>query len=219
MATKAAALVPQYEKRKSNGYSGASVELDVDALRHGDRAAFELAVRRLSPRLLATARAIVGDAQAEDVVQEAWIAVHRRIGEFQRRSRFSTWVTRIVVNKALDARRGIRRHEASPEPDRDPAVGWFDEDGHWRPEETADLGSAPDALLQADGLRECLRSRIAELPPQQRLVVRLRELEQWSLEEIRNELELSPSNVRVLLHRARMKLMDVIQCYERTGTC
>jgi RNA polymerase sigma-70 factor (ECF subfamily) len=191
----------------------------VDGLRRGDRAAFEYAVRLLSPRLLATARTIVGNSHAEDVVQEAWFAVHRRIGEFQHRSRFSTWVTRIVVNKALDVRRGVRREEAAPEPDRDPAQGWFDEDGHWRPEEAADLGTAPDALLQADGLRACLQARIASLPEQQRLVLRLREVEQWSLEEIRNELELSPSNVRVLLHRARMKLMDVIQCYERTGTC
>ena len=219
MATDTAALIPRSEDRVAGAIEGARAGVDVDALQEGDREAFEHAVRHLSPRLLATARSIVGDGHADDVVQEAWIAVHRRIGEFQQRSSFSTWVTRIVVNKALDARRGIRRQEVAPEPDRDPAAGWFDEDGRWRAEETADPGSAPDALLQAEGLRQCLRARMADLPEQQRLVLQLREFEQWSLEEIRNELDLSASNVRVLLHRARMKLMDVIKCYERTGTC
>jgi RNA polymerase sigma-70 factor (ECF subfamily) len=191
---------------------------DLDALRVGDVAAFEALVRRLTPRLLAVARRIVDDARAEDVVQEAWLVVHDRIGGFEGRSRLETWITRIVVNGAISESRRYGRNSADGGPGEDPAATWFDERGSWR-DGHGGFGEAPDDLLEAETLRDCLRAGVDRLPPRQRRVLVLRQFEQWPLEDVCNELGIGASNGRVLLHRGRMKLMEIVDRYRRTGRC
>lgn len=194
-------------------------QIDLGALRRREPAAFEALVRSLSPRLLATARSIVGDARAEDVLQEAWISVHGRIDAFEGRSALTTWVTRIVVNKALSARRAERSRSPVPASDQDPSAAWYDDEGSWHEADAADLSSAPDDILEAEALDECLATHIANLPERQRIALTLRDLEQWSMEQVCNELAVSASNGRVLLHRARMRLLDMVKTWERTGSC
>ncbi|MDZ7826240.1 MAG: RNA polymerase sigma factor [Gammaproteobacteria bacterium] len=94
--------------------------LDVTAMKRGETAAFESAVRLLTPRLLGVARRIIGEAGAEDAVQEAWLVAFRRIGEFEERARLETWLTRIVVNQAISARRRHTRESARAADEPDP---------------------------------------------------------------------------------------------------
>lgn len=200
--------------------TGREAGLDLAAMKRGEAAAFESAVRLLTPRLLGVARRIIGESGAEDVVQEAWLAAFRRLGEFEERARLETWLTRIVVNQAISARRRRapeRGEDAGAPPD--PTADWFGESGHWRDDAGFAGGDAPDHLLEAETLRDCLDHGIDALPEQQRRVVVLRELEQWDAEAVCNELGISASNVRVLLHRGRMKLMGIVEHYRRTGQC
>lgn len=193
--------------------------IDATALRRGDAGAFDAAVRQLTPRLLGVARRIVGEAEAEDVVQEAWLAAFQQLASFEERARFETWMTRIVVNRAISRRRGESRASASATGDEDPSASWFDEQGHWRGERGATFGDAPDHLLEAEALQDCLQGGLAALPELQRQVLLLREIEQWDLQTICNELDISASNARVTLHRGRMKLMAIVERYGRTGSC
>ena len=193
--------------------------LDVTAMKRGETAAFESAVRRLTPRMLSVARRIIGEAGAEDAVQEAWLVAFRRIGEFEERARLETWLTRIVVNQAISARRRHTRESAKAADEPDPTADWFDEHGHWRDDTAIAGGDAPDQQLEAETLRDCLDQELDALPEQQRRVVVLRELEQWDAESVCNELGISASNVRVLLHRGRMRLMKIVERYRKTGQC
>jgi RNA polymerase sigma-70 factor (ECF subfamily) len=95
----------------------------------------------------------------------------------------------------------------------------FDPNGGWsKPPPKWDI-SSPEQLLEESQLQECIEKTAESLPEQQRAVFVLREIEQQDLADVRNMLELSDSNVRVLLHRARVKLMQVIDRYRETGTC
>ncbi|MEZ5560268.1 MAG: sigma-70 family RNA polymerase sigma factor [Pseudomonadales bacterium] len=192
----------------------------IEGLISGDRGAYREAVRRFSPRLLATARSIAGPDQAEDVVQEVWLRVVEKIREFEGRATLLTWLQRITVNAAISQLRRQRREVSAPDTGGDPDHSdWFDERGHWLPEVMAGDLSSPEALLSAAALQDCIDKHLALLPPNQRSAVVLRDTEEYSLEEICNELQLSASNVRVQLHRGRMKLMQMILTFERTGTC
>ncbi|MEJ2239400.1 MAG: sigma-70 family RNA polymerase sigma factor [Gemmatimonadales bacterium] len=92
----------------------------VAALQQGDRQAFREAVVRFSPQMRAVARRIVGPDRADDVVQEAWLTAYRKISDFQQRSTLSTWLQRIVTNRAIsELRREGRQpsqHPATAEP-------------------------------------------------------------------------------------------------------
>lgn len=196
--------------------------IDIAALKAGDAGAFEVAVRQLTPRLLGVARRIVGASEAEDVVQEAWLAAFQKLDAFEARARFETWMTRIVVNRAISrvrgASRGGRGEDTSSE-GADASEAWFDGGGHWLREPGATFSDAPDQLLEAEALQDCLARGLDALPELQRTVVVLRELEQWDSPAVCNELGISASNERVSLHRGRMKLMTIVEHYGRTGTC
>ncbi|MEQ8857384.1 MAG: RNA polymerase sigma factor [Pseudomonadales bacterium] len=193
----------------------------VARIRAGDEQAFRDAVVRYSPGMIATARAIVGAANAEDVVQEAWLAAFRQIGAFEHRAALGTWLQRVVTNRAIsDLRR--RAREIAP-PDRgdrdDVAADWFDELGHWATPPPVWNSPGADELLEAAALRDCIDKHIDLMPDNQRLVLLMRDLQSESYDEICNKLNLSASNVRVLLHRGRTRLMKMINGYQETGTC
>lgn len=192
----------------------------VARLRAGSREAYREAILRYGPRMLARARTIVGTAYAEDVVQDAWIAVLRNIDGFEERAALGTWLMRIVSNRAISHLRS-RAKENGPTAtaERSPEADWFDDRGRWTAPPPARHADSPAELLNAEALEDCLDKHVRLLPDQQRCVLIMRDMDQQSYEDICNELHLSASNVRVLLHRARMKLMKMVDDFQETGRC
>lgn len=166
----------------------------VAALRRGDEAAYRLLVRRYSPLMLRLARPHVpSQSIAEDVVQDTWVAVLRGIDTFQFRSRFSTWLMRILPNTAR--KRGVREHT----PVRWDALA----EEPLPPEPISAAQVSPEATALATEVRAAIEKAIRVLPDRQRTVLVLRDVEGWPAEEVCDLLGLSASNQRVLLHRAR----------------
>jgi len=183
----------------------------VEALRNRDERAFEQLIRMYQSALVGVAQMYVSSrAIAEDVVQESWLAVLNGIDRFEGRSSLKTWIFRIVANRAKT--RGQREArsrpfsalepEASVDPDRVVAGEWSAPPESW-PEEK---------LLGAETLR-VVGDSIEALPPSQRAVITLRDVQGWSAQEVRNALELTETNERVLLHRARAKVRAALEAY------
>lgn len=196
----------------------------VDRARDGDEAAFATLVRRYSPMLMRLARMYVPtDALAEDVVQETWVAVVRGLDRFEGRSSFKTWLFRILVNRAKT--RGVREHRSIPFAsvgggggddgdgfDEGPTVdpSRFTSEGAWT-SAPADWHDDPEAALDSAEALRIAREAIDELPERQRIVITLRDLEGLSSDEVRNVLDLTETNQRVLLHRARTKVRKALE--------
>jgi RNA polymerase sigma-70 factor (ECF subfamily) len=188
-------------------------------LRARDEAAFAELVRAWSPSMLRVARMYTSSrAVAEEVVQEAWLGVLQGIDRFEGRSSLKTWVFRILVNRAMT--RGAREARSVPfaalagdEAGRDePAVdpSRFTREGAWAsPPRRWD--ESPELALRSAETLETVRAAIAELPPMQRLVISMRDLEGFGSEETRNALDISETNQRVLLHRARAKVRAALE--------
>ena len=194
----------------------------IEGLCSGRRETYELAVTRYSGAMLATARAIAGPANADDIVQDAWLTVFERIGSFEQRASFNTWLQRIVVNRAISYLRS--RSREVPQIGEDPSLSdGFDATGSWAVPPTswgkASHGDSPEALLAAEDLQDCIDKHLLDMPDSQRSVLVLRDMRQMQFDEICNELSLSASNVRVLLHRGRMRLMKMVDHFEETGSC
>jgi RNA polymerase sigma-70 factor (ECF subfamily) len=195
------------------------------ALRRGEEAAFAQLVERYQGPMLRLARAYVADqAAAEEVVQEAWLGALRGLDRFEGRSSLKTWLFTILANRAktravrdgrtvpfsavLEAAEG---DEPAVDPDRFHPLGHPDA-GHWvsRPQHWREL---PEERLLARETRERVRAAIAALPPMQRAVLTLRDVDGWSADEVCNTLEISETNQRVLLHRARAKVRRALESY------
>ncbi len=192
-------------------------------LRAGEHAAFEELVRQYHGAMKRAAAAIIGDAQAEEVVQEAWLAAIRRLADFEARSTLKTWLFSILINEASGrlrkAKREVRIEDYGPgdrgllDPDR------FSGDGHWAQEPLLWHDQSPEALLSHEDFRRCLEKVLDSLPEIQRSVLTLREYQGLELEQICNILSVSASNVRVLLHRARARVYAMVDQFEESGTC
>jgi RNA polymerase sigma-70 factor, ECF subfamily len=202
-------------------------ELDVlQALRAGDEQAFIALVAQYRGSMLRVARIYVAtQAVAEEVVQEAWVGVLTGLERFEGRSSLKTWIFRILTNIAKT--RGERERRTLPfsalsdparvpEPAVDPDRFRDPDDPHWpghwaaRP---ASWDAVPDERLLADEVRGVMGSAIEALPPSQRAVITMRDVEGWSSEEVCNALGVSETNQRVLLHRARSKVRDALETY------
>jgi RNA polymerase sigma-70 factor, ECF subfamily len=195
----------------------------VEALRAGDREAFEQLIRMYHASLLRVARMYVSSrAVAEEVVQETWLGVLNGIGRFEGRSSLKTWIFRILTNIAKT--RGVRESrsipfsalqdpslapEAAVEPDRFLPPDHPTEPGAW----AAPPVPLPEQALLARETLEVIEGAIETLPPAQRAVITLRDVEGWSSEEVRNALDVSETNQRVLLHRARSKVRRALEEY------
>jgi len=194
----------------------------VDALRGGDESAFRELVRAYNPSLLRVARIYVPtQVLAEEVVGETWLAVLEGLDRFEGRSSLKTWIFRILANRAKT--RAVRERRTLPlsafEPDRVPEPALEPErfrgsddprwPGHW----ATPPSPWPEDRLLAGETREKLAEAIEALPGTQRAVISLRDLEGWSAEEVCNALELSETNQRVLLHRARAKVRNALEDY------
>ena len=201
----------------------ASEEADLVArLRAGDERAFEAIVDRHYSTMLAVARGYVRTrAIAEEVVQEAWLGVLKRIDRFEGRSSLRTWIMRIVVNVAIS--RGEREARnipfsalASDEGD-EPAVdperfrgGGDGFPGHWRAY-PGNWAALPDDALLGRETVGIVMSAIAELPDAQRVVITMRDVAGCSPEEVCGALDVSDGNQRVLLHRARSHVRRALE--------
>src|SRR3990167_189045 len=170
----------------------------------------------------AGAFAVVASRNADEVVQDAWLGVVRNLDGFQGRSSLKTWLLTITANTAKTRLKHNRREvllDDLPGPHGTIGDERFAADGHWLLAPHAWHQDSPDALLTAAELRECLEKTLASLPEQQGSVLQLREREGLELDEICNLLQVSLSNVRVLLHRARLKVFATLEHFEETGQC
>ena len=197
----------------------------VAALSRGDADAFAALVDRHSRAMIRVAMAYVPSrAAAEEVVQETWIAVMRGIDRFEGRSSLKTWIFRILTNVAMRSGARERRSvpfsalaraedtgEPSVDPDRFLPADHELFPGHWAIMPTR-WPTPEDGLLAAE-IREVIATAIAELPPAQRTVIALRDVEGWSSEEVREALEISAGNQRILLHRARSRVRSAVESY------
>jgi RNA polymerase sigma-70 factor (ECF subfamily) len=190
----------------------------VALVRAGDEDAFAMLVHRYSPALLRLARRYVpSDASAEDVVQETWIGVLHGLERFERRSTFKSWLFRILVYRAKT--RGVREHRSVPcatldsvdgeeGPTVDPTPflresAWASLPRRWQDD--------PEAALRSKETRRLVQEAVDALPARQRIVITLRVLQGLGSDEVRNVLDLSDTNQRVLLHRARAKVRVALE--------
>ena len=162
-------------------------------------------------------------AVAEEVVQETWVAVLEGVERFESRSTLRTWAFTILTNRAKT--RALRERRSIPfsalenegqvvEPERflPASDGWA---GHWA---SPPSPLPPEELLLASETRSHLAAAIGRLPPAQRAVLSLRDVEGWSAEEVCNVLELSETNQRVLLHRGRSSVRQALERYLKDTT-
>lgn len=168
----------------------------VERVLAGDTSLFEILMRRYNQRLFRVARGILADdAEAEDVMQEAYVRAFRELAHFRGEARFSTWLTRIACHEALARARKRRRLVPIPggEPP-DPPSGT----------------PGPERELQNRELHTVLQEAVEVLPDPLRAVFCLREIEDLSTEETADALGLTAENVRVRLHRAKRSLRHTL---------
>lgn len=194
-------------------------------LRAGDEEAFAALVARYNRSLMRVALMHVPSrAVAEEVVQETWLGVLRGLDRFEERSSLKTWLFRILVNRAKTRGERERRtvpfatlagaeleaDEPSVDPDRFVASEGREFPGHWTSPPRR-WETDPERSLESAQAEAIVRAAIEELPPMQRLVITMRDLEGWPSDEVCNALEISETNQRVLLHRARSKVRGALE--------
>jgi len=191
-----------------------SVDSDPDLLarvRAGDEAAFVTLVDRYHGSMLRVARNYVpSQAVAEEAVQDTWMGVVRGLDRFEGRSSFKTWLFRILINRARTAGEGEPRSQ--PLGDVEPAVdaSRFTASGAWAEPLEAWVTNADDRLV-ADTWTDALRTALDRLPPRQREVVVLHDVEGLPSEDVCSLLGVSEGNQRVLLHRGRSRLRSLLE--------
>ncbi|MBE1565071.1 sigma-70 family RNA polymerase sigma factor [Nonomuraea africana] len=186
----------------------------VPALRAGDEAMFAALLDTWSGGLLRVARSYVStDHSAQEVVQDTWLAVIGGIDYFEGRSSVKTWVYRILVNTAK--KRGARESRTLPWSDFEqdgraaglgevPPGGWKEVPAAW---------PTPEGEALASEVRGLIAEALAGLPPRQRIVITLRDVEGCTSDEVCAILEISEANQRVLLHRARVAVRGRLADY------
>ncbi|MGH7836486.1 MAG: RNA polymerase sigma factor, partial [Candidatus Binataceae bacterium] len=179
---------------QANPRSAAESEL-AGAAAAGDATAFETLMHRYNRRLFRTARAILkDDAAAEDALQEAWVAAWRNLGRFRGEAELSTWLTRIVVNQALQALRRMKPERVVVALDgRDDETDVLESVADPAPRAT------PEKAMQQAEMRQLIERKIDELPEAFRAVFMLREVEELSVEETAACLDVPEATVRTRL--------------------
>lgn len=185
----------------------------------GEENAFREAVTLFQSNMLYLARSMVGDAIADEVVQDAWVSILRALPKFEQRSSLKTWILRIVSNAALTRLRKENRlvqfGEISDLESGMLSNDRFKTNSHWASPPIIWDQSTPEEILQSGQLKQALNQAIDKLPPIQQAIVNLRDMQGMEMEEICKILEITESNSRVLLHRARTKLWQVIEKYNQ----
>ncbi|PYX83979.1 MAG: RNA polymerase sigma factor [Acidobacteria bacterium] len=173
----------------------------------GDTVLYELLMRRYNQRLYRVARAILrDDAEAEDVMQDAYVRAYQHLADFEGRAKFSTWLTRIAVHEALARSRRRSRFQSldNSEESKGGIMGSL-----------ASAGRNPEEAAYDRELGGVLEKAILGLPEDYRLIFMLRDVEGMSTDETAECLAVTPENVKVRLHRARAALRK--ELYARAG--
>jgi RNA polymerase sigma-70 factor, ECF subfamily len=196
---------------------------DLDALRRGDEAAFLDLVTAYQPTLMRLAFVYSPSREvAEESVQETWVAVLQGLDGFEGRAALRTWICRILINiarrRAAAERRSVPFSSLSSAEEGEPAVdpARFLQSGpyagHWA-SPPQDWSTLPESELLSHELETVLARAIEALPPHQRIVITLRDVEGLSAAEVCEVLDIEPGNQRVLLHRARSRVRAELERY------
>ncbi|HEX9372721.1 MAG TPA: sigma-70 family RNA polymerase sigma factor [Roseiflexaceae bacterium] len=220
-------MAMQSDEASWTGMSASAEELRlVAALRAGDEAAFATLIDRYHASLLRLAMLYVPSrAVAEEVAQETWLGVLQGIGRFEGRSSLKTWIFRILTNRArtrgqregrsvpFSALAGAAAEPGEPAVDPDRFLPPEHEDAGWWVSYPQSWHDRPEERLLSQETQSVLRQAIDALPPSQREVITLRDLEGWASDEVCGALSVSEANQRVLLHRARSKVRRALEQY------
>jgi RNA polymerase sigma-70 factor, ECF subfamily len=201
-----------------------SILSDIDllqALRGGDESAFTLLVDRYLASMKRVAMLFVAEpAVADEVIQETWIGVLRGLDRFEGRSSLKTWIFSILTNRAKTYAQREGRYVAIDfsNDEAEPAIPpeRFRPEGQWKDHWTTfprSWDNIPEVRLLSSETQAVIWQTIDRLPQGQRDVIVLRDIDGWSSEEVCNTLELSETNQRVLLHRARSKVRQALEQY------
>jgi len=208
----------------ADSFQVAAEQVLVERLRKRDEGAFLEIVQKYHRSLVRLAKCFVNNRPAaEEVAQETWLGVLYGIDRFEGRASLKSWIFRILTNRAKT--RGKREGRnlpflaswnptaepaelaVPPERFRGPDNEWPD---HWaRPPQG--WGADPEKQLLAQETRTLIEKAIEALPPSQREVITLRDIEGWTAEEVCNVLGVSETNQRVLLHRARSRVRGALE--------
>jgi RNA polymerase sigma-70 factor (ECF subfamily) len=196
------------------GTGVASDDLDlVYATRNGDLSAFEQLVGRYDCKLLRIAQHVTHNREdSQDAVQESFMKALQHLEEFREQSQFSTWLFRITVNQSLMK---LRKRRTTLELSCEPGCQ-AEED--ILPREVADAAPNPEELCRACELREILVKAIEELRPTLRKVFVLRDVEELSISQTAELLDLSVPAVKTRLLRARLQLRELLSAHFRRHT-
>jgi len=169
----------------------------------GDRAAFELLMRRHNRRLYRMARATLrNDAEAEDALQDAYLHAYRSMNQFRGDSQLFTWLSRLVLNECFARlRRSARRQKVIPIVDAPDYIEHTDA-------MTTHDDDAPDQALARSQVRALLERKLDALPELFRVVFVLRSIEEMSVEETAQCLNIPEATVRSRHFRARSMLRE-----------
>jgi RNA polymerase sigma-70 factor, ECF subfamily len=182
----------------------------VEASRGGDVAAFEQLVKRYDAKLLRIAQKVTQNPEdAEEAVQEAFFKAYQKLQQFQGHAKFSTWLVRIALNESFMK---LRKWRGILEQSIDSNV-FPDSDGARLPLDVADWAPNPEAQYRATELREILVSSLQRLKPALKIVFILRDMEEHSLRETSDILNLTETAVKTRLSRARLQLREELSKY------
>jgi RNA polymerase sigma-70 factor (ECF subfamily) len=198
---------------RSLGVESAHDDPDADfvaRVKAGETDAFEELVRRHGRKIYRSLLAVLGSAaEAEDAVQDAFLKAFEHIGEFEERSKFSTWLVRIAVNTGLQRLRGRKNLESLDE-----------EDEEFKPRRIQAWQDDPERAYSKEELRRLIEKEVMKLPPKYRLALMLRDLEELSTEEAANALGLTVPGLKARVLRGRLMLRESLVPYfskERMG--
>jgi len=166
----------------------------------GNKDAFEELVRRHNRRVFGTLAGILGDLDdARDATQEAFLKAYEHIGCFERRSKFSTWLTSIAVNTATENLRRRRPTQSLDEVE-------IDED--FRPRQVQQWANDPEEILSATQRNSLVREAVLRLPYKYRVAILLRDISQFSTEDAAATLGLSVPALKARVLRGRLMLRE-----------
>lgn len=170
----------------------------------GDKEQYAVIIKRYNARLYRIAMAIVNnDAEAEDIMQVAYIKAYEHLNQFASKSAFSTWLTRILVNESLLRTKQKYRTIAIGEKSSDQEADRLG----------ISIAKTPSDKMVNTELKEILETSIRRLPEKYRVVFIMREIEGLNIAETQECLDLSEANVKVRLNRAKILLRDMLSSF------
>jgi RNA polymerase sigma-70 factor (ECF subfamily) len=191
------------ERATSEGWTDQQV---IEQVMAGNTALYEIIMRRYNQRLYRVALSILRDpAEAEDVMQDAYVRAYQHLDQFAGHAAFSTWLTRIAVNQALYRLKARHRDQQMAEFEADEEESMKVTEPSLDPEQRASVMEVGRLLEEA----------VLELPSQYRSVIMLRDVEELSTAETAAALELTEENVKTRLHRGRAMMRNLL--YARVG--